>query len=1036
MYRSHTGIVLLLSSGKKAYTASMDASGIAIVLILCLHFAVDGTSGDGLRDDPITGNTVMYLDGTWSARHIVADTECQYLANTDYNKGEVEHGSASASSPEDCCTLCTGRSGCAAGVYHNGKCWFKTASDLRLPSPEPNRTACKLVHKPVGQTIELPAATVPGDVVTDLEAAGRIEDPLFELNFKNATLWAYGVWNYTKTISFTEENVNRVKGYTAIGSDMVLVFDGIKMGANIYLNGKLLGTANDQFLRYNFSLGQAMATENGLPLNVGDNTLVVSFDASIDTAGRFMACTGGWDWAPYTTTSESSTGANTFTRGIWKSVYLVTINGGGAAIEHVVPQIFYTGEYPTAPLQPQQHSDFKVDVIVKFYVPQASEGVLSVKGEWGASVEKKISLAAGSGASETVTLTAAAENISLWWPVGLGKQPLYTISVSYTPLSLSHDDATPVTTARQVGFRYVALVTGNDTDPEYVKKAATSQTTGSMGMFFRVNGVPIFNRGANMIPMEELEGRFNEMAYARLVQSAVDGRFNMLRVWGGGIFLPNVWYDECDRLGIMIYHDMQYAQHGHLPQETPIQDAELRHQIRRLSHHPSIVIWDGCNECRIKMDTPTGIYATFVMTVVADEDKSRAIWPSCPALGWTTGVHALDSTPNGNTLTTPNQGSAIETHGPYQHGGGFPAVNGNPGPSLFSSNIPITIKQQITDVTRENVFASEFGCSVMSSFESMSATLLPAHWSVHGGMPPDHNCTKGHCDGSNPLADRNYPCDNIIEVYFGANDKLDSVGEAIFKQQLFHCILGQALEIKSNIETRRSLNEFGIIVWQYNEIWPTGGWGSIEYGTPRPGQVIGGRWKPLHHFYRQSIFTDVTVACGGDGLCYVKNDIARKFLGLLTIKAVAFATGLETLVLMDKLDLPAGPGVSYWVQANFSGVSGADQVIVATINNTVDNEVVCENIIPLIEPKNMKLLKSNAQVSVGEENADGSVDIHVDVEHVAMYVTMTTLAAGRFSSNSILVKPRGTTVQFLPFGTLDKALLQSSIRVEDVSFYM
>ena len=1008
---------------------------------LCLLLCVTTVHGAGLRDDPITGDTVTYLDGTWSAHHEISGPlkSCQFKDNTDYNSAETDHGRAEANSQEECCSLCAERSDCVSGVFYQDTCWFKTASDVREPSTSPGRVACMPKRSP-GSTLVLNAATVPGDIITDLEMAGHIGDPLYELNFKNATLWGYGVWNYTKTISFTEENVNRVKGYTAIGSDMVLVFDGIKMGANIYLNGKLLGTANDQFLRYNFSLGQAMATENGLPLNVGDNTLVVSFDASIDTAGRFMACTGGWDWAPYTTTSESSTGANTFTRGIWKSVYLVTINGGGAAIEHVVPQIFYTGEYPTAPLQPQQHSDFKVDVIVKFYVPQASEGLLSVKGEWGASVEKKISLAAGSGVSETVTLTAAAENISLWWPVGLGKQPLYTISVSYSPSSLSHDDATPVATVRQVGFRYVALVTGNDTDPEYVKKAATSQTTGSMGMFFRVNGVPIFNRGANMIPMEELEGRFNEMAYARLVQSAVDGRFNMLRVWGGGIFLPNVWYDECDRLGIMIYHDMQYAQQGHFPQKTPIQDAELRHQIRRLSHHPSIVIWDGCNECRVKMDTPTGIYATFVMTVVADEDKSRAIWPSCPAIGWKAGVHALDARPvtTGAALITPDNGGIIETHGPYQHGGGFPSVNGANGPAPFPPNIPIQVQKTTTGYAAQNVFASEFGCSVFSSFESMSPTLSPDHWGVHAGMKPD-NCSgsfHNRCHGNNPMAERNYACDNIIEVYFGTNDKLDSVGEAIFKQQLFHCILGQALEIKSNIETRRSLNEFGIIVWQYNEIWPTGGWGSIEYGTPRPGQVIGGRWKPLHHFYRQSIFTDVTVACGGDGLCYVKNDIARKFLGLLTIKAIAFATGLETLVLTDKLDLPAGPGVSHWVQASFSGVHGADQVIVATITNTVDNEVVCENVIPLIEPKNMKLLKSNAQVSVGEENADGSVDIHVEVEHVAMYVTMTTLAAGRFSSNSILVKPPGTTVQFLPFGTLDKALLKSSIRVEDVSVYM
>eukprot|EP01048_Picozoa_sp_COSAG05_P012067 COSAG05_NODE_1183_length_5592_cov_2.043328_5_plen_147_part_00 len=82
-------------------------------------------------------------------------------------------------------------------------------------------------------------------------------------------------------------------------------------------------------------------------------------------------------------------------------------------------------------------------------------------------------------------------------------------------------------------------------------------------------------------------------------------------------------YEACDELGIMVYHDMQYAQGGHSPKNDAVQDAELRHQIRRLASHPSIVMWDGCNECRVIIGTGTGIYATFVMTVVAEEDKVR-----------------------------------------------------------------------------------------------------------------------------------------------------------------------------------------------------------------------------------------------------------------------------------------------------------------------------------------------------------------------------------------------------------------------------
>lgn len=129
-----------------------------------------------------------------------------------------------------------------------------------------------------------------------------------------------------------------------------------------------------------------------------------------------------------------------------------------------------------------------------------------------------------------------------------------------------------------------------------------------------------------------------------------------MRPWPRG-FLP-----LCAQ--VMVYHDMQYAQQGHAPANTTEQRLELQHNVRRLSAHPSIVLWDGCNECRVIMGTDTGIYAWFVLTVVAEEDASRAIWPSCPAAGWLTGVDRLTSRPNGNALTTCKEGrSNIETHG-------------------------------------------------------------------------------------------------------------------------------------------------------------------------------------------------------------------------------------------------------------------------------------------------------------------------------------------------------------------------------------
>lgn len=423
-------------------------------------------------------------------------------------------------------------------------------------------------------------ASVPGDLLTDLQTAGEIGDPLYELNWLNSSLWEEPVWTYSTEFQLEHQTLTALRAARAGAgaSAIYLVFDGIKMGATVSVNNHTLGQVTDQFRRYLFELNSTT-----LDTSIGaSNTLSVAFDSSIEVGGRFMSCTGGWDWAPYTNTFNMD--AHTFSKGIWKNVYLVT--AASVAVEHVVPQIFYRGDYPTTPLEDGSHSGFDVGVRVHFRAAAATTGTLTLVPGWGkrTPVSTKLSIPAGN-TSATINTTAEASDIKLWWPANTGRDhPLYNVTVSFQ--EDGGVDATAfappaVVASRQVGFRHVALVTGNDTDPAYVAKAATEEGTElGFGMFFRINGAAIFTRGANMIPMEELEGRMNADAHALLVQSAVDANFNILRVWGGGMFLPDVWYDECDKQGILVYHDMQYAQQGHSPAATAEQDAELRHQVR------------------------------------------------------------------------------------------------------------------------------------------------------------------------------------------------------------------------------------------------------------------------------------------------------------------------------------------------------------------------------------------------------------------------------------------------------------------------
>lgn len=864
-----------------------------------------------------------------------------------------------------------------------------------------------------GKHVAIPA-TVPGDLISDLHAADLVGNPLYELNWLNSTIWEDNVWTYSTTFKAMP--------------NPVLVFDGVKMGAEVKVNGKTLGTMTDQFLRYTFPLEGLQET----------NFLEVSFDKQILCDGRWMACTGGWDWAPYTNTEQE--GARTFTKGIWKSVYIVSI--GAAAIEHFVPHVFFKGDYPVSMLVDGDHSGFEVRTRVHFSVPKkGTSGTLTIGSEWGASVSQKIALPSGRS-SVDVKLEASASEVKLWWPAGMGAQPLYRINATFTPEAKGEI----VSTERKVGFRFVALVTGNDTDDAYRQKAAGEEGSDTHGMYLRVNGAIIFSKGANMIPMEEMEGWMDAAAHAELVKSAAAANFNTLRVWGGGMFLPDVWYDTCDELGLLVYHDMQYAQDGHSPKATSTQDAELRHQIRRLSHHASIVIWDGCNECQVKMDTDTGIYATFVMTVVAQEDQSRVVWPSCPASGWITGVHKLTQFPNGNNLTTPDRGGLIEVHGPYQHGTGFPAVNDQHGQlELFDSDIPLKLQEAKTSPALQNLFTSEFGGAVMSSFESMSPTLDPKHWSLHAGQPTD-TCSGGamaQCKGANVMAQRNYPCDNFVEVFFGKSGapQFNSSGEFNFKKQLYQCMLGHALHIKGKIEGIRAGNSFGVIVWQYNEIWPTGGWGSIEYGNPKfDGQVIGGRWKPLHYWYKNSIFQDVMATCGQDGVCYVKNDSPVPFAGALVLNSTRFQTGSVMTLYKMPVVLPAGPGTTKWFQTDaVQSLNGADEILEAVVTDG-SGAVVSHNIIPFATPENMILKKAVLSVEASKD-CGGHYTALVTTDAVAVYVTLTTLAHGSFEDNAFLLLPPGRAIKFIPSASSPHSnetafeLFQKSLRVEDVSLY-
>ena len=230
-------------------------------------------------------------------------------------------------------------------------------------------------------------------------------------------------------------------------------------------------------------------------------------------------------------------------------------------------------------------------------------------------------------------------------------------------------------------------------------------------------------------------------------------------------------------------------------------------------------------------------------------------------------------------------------------------------------------------------------------------------------------------------------------------------------------------------------------IWQLGEIWPTGGWGSLEYATAAwtPGQVLGGRWKPLHYWYKSALFTPTFVTCGARGDCMVKNDHHLPLSGAhLEVSKVQFSSGAETSVFDDQaLALSAGPGAARFFSID-STIDGHDFVLHARVLGS-QGEILTDNWIPLLPPANWTSLpRAVVTFSVAPEpRPDGMVDITLVADKLAAYVTLTTLAQGRFSDNAFFLLPGTMTIQYIPFGaTTDYDALISTLRVEHVASYV
>ncbi|MET7278028.1 glycoside hydrolase family 2 protein [Kribbella sp. NPDC005582] len=387
------------------------------------------------------------------------------------------------------------------------------------------------------------AAAVPGEVHTDLLAAGLIPDP-FDGDNESKLAWIGSTdWTYRTTFDWDAD------GHVV----QELVADGLDTVATVTLNGTELGRTRNQHRGYRFDVTGLLVAEG--------NELVVAFEAPVEAAQRFaeslglwphtnkhpynairkMASNYGWDWGP-----------DLATAGIWKPIRIESWSG--VRIDSVRPLASADGVLTTH--------------VALAWSTGAAETTVTVE------VGGTTATATVAPGTESVVLTNTVADVELWWPRGHGDQPLYDVTVT------AGDD----TWTGRVGFRDITMNVAPDKDG---------------GPFvLSVNGKPIYVRGANWIPDDAFVTRLNRSTYETSIQDALDSGMNLLRVWGGGIYETDDFYDICDEQGVLVWQDFLFACAAY-SEEEPLWsevEAEAQQAVTRLSKHASLAVWNGNNE--------------------------------------------------------------------------------------------------------------------------------------------------------------------------------------------------------------------------------------------------------------------------------------------------------------------------------------------------------------------------------------------------------------------------------------------------------
>lgn len=647
------------------------------------------------------------------------------------------------------------------------------------------------------------AAHVPGTVQTDLLALGKLPDPYLALNEAQVQWVGLSNWRYERHFSVDAATLRR--------GHVDLVFDGLDTFATVRVNGAVVLSADNMFRRWRVPVKTV--------LRPGDNVVTVDLASPIARMQPFVASQAqtlpgaydsafgdeppgrnsspyvrkagyhyGWDWGP-----------RVVELGIWKPVRLEAYDQARAHDFHVA-QISLDDAMADLSIETEIDADragtVSIDIVVA--APDSSRRHL----------RRDVAVHRG---ENHLAVPVRIAHPQRWWPVGYGRPDRYGVSVAVRQNGVEigrHQG--------HIGLRTVELRREHD---QWGRSFA-----------FVVNGVPIYAKGANLIPFDMLPTRVSAEDETRLLRSAVDANMNMLRVWGGGVYPDDHLYDEADRLGLMIWQDFMFG--GSIPPDDEAFRAnvaeEAAEQVQRLRDHPSLVLFAGNNEVQTNWENWGGSTAAF-KKALSPEQRDRIVAGMVRLFDRTLRDAVARYSPQtpywASSPSTDYEGPADRDDDGDRHYWGV--WGGKP------------VEDYLTLTPR---FMSEFGLQSLPEITTIRRFAGPGPLSLDAPVMRAHQ----KYDGGNG----NVRLLSYISRNYGEPRSFE---DAVYLSQLMQA---EGIELAVlHLRASRPRN-MGALFWQLNDVWPGASWSSIDHL---------GRWKALQYHARRFYAPLAAGLVQGDG---------------------------------------------------------------------------------------------------------------------------------------------------------------------------